>query len=148
MDPHSSAILMGHLHRRRRRVVHVLPPPFILNTCANLVFCFVFCDHKAFFQPHTLFSHRSLPIYDSAWSPDGAILALAQGSVVTLWDPISSTLRGTLACSEFGKTEIKKVVFSGKDGRWIIGAGAKKGLVTWDLVNGSGEYFDGRMSRI
>jgi WD40 repeat protein len=106
---------------------------------ADICLASAFVFRSAFFVPHTLFSHRSLPIYDSAWSPDGAVLALAQGSVVTLWDPASSTLRGTLACSEFGKGEVRKVEFVGKDGRWIIGAGQKKGLVAWDLVNGSGE---------
>ncbi|KAL7417577.1 hypothetical protein BDY24DRAFT_437908 [Mrakia frigida] len=95
---------------------------------------------QASFQPHTLFSHRNLPIHDSTWAPDASLLALAQGSVVTLWDPLTSVLRGTLSCSEFAKTpkgSITKVEFVGEDGRWLVGTGAKKGVVVWDLVKGS-----------
>ncbi|CED84296.1 WD40 repeat protein [Phaffia rhodozyma] len=91
----------------------------------------------ASFVPHTLFSHNSLPIHDSAWAPDSSLLALAQGSVVTLWDPVSSTLKGTLGCSEFPKgVSINHVAFVGIGGRYVVGGASKGGLVVWDLIRG------------
>ena len=60
--------------------------------------------------------------------------------MVTLWDPLTSELRGTLSCSEFSKTakgSLSRVEFVGQDGRYLVGTGAKKGVVVWDLVKGS-----------
>ncbi|KAI8835527.1 quinon protein alcohol dehydrogenase-like superfamily [Chytridium lagenaria] len=51
----------------------------------------------AFWSQRSVGTHRSFPIHDAAFSHDGSVMALATGAVVTLWDPVSSILRATLA---------------------------------------------------
>lgn len=94
----------------------------------------------AFFQPHTLFSHHGLPIRDSAWAPDASLLALAHGSVVSVWDPITSELRGSLASPR--SRPITRVSFVGGEGRWVVGTGERKGVVVWDLLKGTVAWSD------
>ncbi|KAJ3094662.1 hypothetical protein HDU96_001536 [Phlyctochytrium bullatum] len=42
-------------------------------------------------------SHRSSPVHDGVFSSDGSVIALATGSVVTLWDPNTALLRAVLS---------------------------------------------------
>lgn len=62
------------------------------------------------------------------------MLALAQGSLVTIWDPITSVLRGSLSSPDV--PSIHKVAFAGIGGRYVVGTGARKGVAVWDLLGG------------
>ena len=43
--------------------------------------------------------HREMVLRDAAFSEDGSLLAVACGQLITLWDPLSNTLQGTLCHS-------------------------------------------------
>ena len=81
-----------------------------------------------------MLSHRGAPIHAASWSPDASVLALAQGALVTIWDPATSVLRGSLSSPDV--PSIHKVTFAGLGGRYVVGAGARKGVAVWDLVAG------------
>ncbi|PWN46911.1 WD40 repeat-like protein [Violaceomyces palustris] len=80
------------------------------------------------------FSYRDSIPTSSAWSPDGSLLAIAQGPYVTLWEPSSNVMQTVLACPEL--TEATNVLFTGRAGRYVVVAGAKS-MVVWDLVCGT-----------
>lgn len=88
----------------------------------------------ASFLPLSLLSHRGQAIHSSSWSPDASVLALAQGALVTIWDPVTSVLRGSLSSPDV--PSIHKVAFAGTGGRYVVGAGARKGVAVWDLLGG------------
>lgn len=74
-----------------------------------------------------------MPIYASAFSPDGTIVALVHGPVVTLWDVESNVMLRVLDAGR----EVTKCLFVGD--RYLVAAGA--GLVVWDLLACEGETF-------
>lgn len=75
---------------------------------------------------------------DSAWSPDGSLLAVAVDSSVALYDSTSNALHFTIVCSECQK--ISSIHFIGQHGQYIaVLAGAN--LVICDIIKRSGTSF-------
>jgi NET1-associated nuclear protein 1 (U3 small nucleolar RNA-associated protein 17) len=72
---------------------------------------------------------------DSAWSPDGSLLAVALDASVALYDSISNALQSTIVCSECPK--ISSIHFIGHHGQYIAVLGGPN-LVVCDIVNRSG----------
>jgi NET1-associated nuclear protein 1 (U3 small nucleolar RNA-associated protein 17) len=72
---------------------------------------------------------------DSAWSPDGSLLAVALDASVALYDSRSNALYSTIVCSECPK--ISSVHFVGSHGQYIAVLGGPN-LVVCDIINRSG----------
>lgn len=72
-----------------------------------------------------------MPIHASAFSPDGTIVALVHGPVVTLWDVQSNVMLRVLDAGR----EVNKCLFVGD--RHLVAGG--EGLVVWDLLSCEGE---------
>ncbi|WVQ78204.1 hypothetical protein IAT38_000287 [Cryptococcus sp. DSM 104549] len=88
---------------------------------------------ELYWSCRSTFDYRNLPITASAFSPDITILALAHGSVITLWDVESNILLKVLDGG--AGVDLKKVAFVGGEGRWLVGSGEKEGIVVWDLLS-------------
>jgi NET1-associated nuclear protein 1 (U3 small nucleolar RNA-associated protein 17) len=71
---------------------------------------------------------------DSAWSPDGSLLAVALDASVALYDSRSNALYSTIVCSECPK--ISSVHFVGSHGQYIAVLGGPN-LVVCDIINRS-----------
>lgn len=74
-------------------------------------------------------AYKDLPGECAAFSPDGSLLAISFGQVVTLWDPSSSTLVRVLT---FSADTIIGAEFSGK-GAFLF-ARSKSQVCTWNLL--------------
>ncbi|WWC85348.1 uncharacterized protein L201_000211 [Kwoniella dendrophila CBS 6074] len=79
------------------------------------------------------FDYRGMPIYDSAFSPDGTMIVLAHGSVVTLWDVESNVLLKVFDAPS--GVPIKSTAFVGPEGRFLIGSGEDQAIVVWDMLS-------------
>jgi NET1-associated nuclear protein 1 (U3 small nucleolar RNA-associated protein 17) len=77
-----------------------------------------------------------MPIHDASFSPDGTLVALAHGSVVSLWDTESNALLRTLDGGAI--SDVRKLAFVGAEGRYLVGSGSK-GFVVWDLLSCEGK---------
>ncbi|WFD42555.1 NET1-associated nuclear protein 1 [Malassezia psittaci] len=77
------------------------------------------------------FSYRGTIPRWVTWSPDGSLLAIAQGVFITLWDPVSLVMQTRLAAPELGAAE--QCVFVGRHGRFLAAVGSQR-LLIWDLV--------------
>lgn len=80
------------------------------------------------------FGFRSEMPRDSAWSPDGSLLAVALDASVALYDSISNALHFTIVCSECPK--ISSIHFIGHHGQYIAVLGGPN-LVVCDIINRS-----------
>jgi len=76
-----------------------------------------------------------MAIHAAAFSPDGTIVALVHGPVVTLWDVESNVLLKVLDAGR----QVDKCLFVGD--RYLVAGGA--GLVVWDLLSCEGKHFHG-----
>jgi len=72
-----------------------------------------------------------MQIYAAAFSPDGTIIVLVHGPVVTLWDVESNVLLKVLDAGR----QVDKCLFVGD--RYLVAGGA--GLVVWDLLSCEGK---------
>ncbi|WVW83264.1 hypothetical protein I302_105283 [Kwoniella bestiolae CBS 10118] len=88
---------------------------------------------ELYWSCRSTFDYRGMPICDSAFSPDGTIVALAHGSVVTLWDVESNVLLKVFDTPS--GLDIKKTGFVGDEGRYLVGAGQDTGVIVWDLLS-------------
>ncbi|WVQ70239.1 uncharacterized protein L199_008465 [Kwoniella botswanensis] len=88
---------------------------------------------ELYWSCRSTFDYRSMPISDSAFSPDGTIVVLAHGSVVTLWDVESNVLLKVF--DPPSGIDVKKTGFVGDEGRYLIGAGEDHGVIVWDLLS-------------
>ncbi|KAJ3230646.1 WD repeat-containing protein 75 [Chytriomyces hyalinus] len=81
--------------------------------------------------------YRDSPIYDAATSADASMLAIAAGSVISLWDPATNIMCATL-CHPHSEEHVLKVAFSGSesDVPCLIGITASRCYV-WNLLTGS-----------
>ena len=77
-----------------------------------------------------------MPIYAAAFSPDATIIALAHGSVITLWDAQSGGLLKTLS----GFLDSRQMAFVSRDGRYLATTGVRSGLAIWDLLSCHGKH--------
>jgi NET1-associated nuclear protein 1 (U3 small nucleolar RNA-associated protein 17) len=68
-----------------------------------------------------------MPIHAASFSPDGTIVVLVHGPVITLWDVESNVLLKVLDAGR----QVDKCLFIGD--RYLVAAGA--GLVVWDLLS-------------
>ncbi|OAX43021.1 WD40 repeat-like protein [Rhizopogon vinicolor AM-OR11-026] len=80
------------------------------------------------------FGFRAEMPRDSAWSPDGSLLAVALDSSVALYDSISNALYFTIVCS--GCEKISSLHFIGQHGQYIAVLGGAN-LVVCDIVKRS-----------
>ncbi|KAK8869934.1 hypothetical protein IAR55_000502 [Kwoniella newhampshirensis] len=87
---------------------------------------------ELYWSCRSTFGYRNMRIYNAAFSPDATIVALAHGSVVTLWDVESNTLLKVL--NSGSTSDICQVGFVGSEGRYLVGAGLEKGIIVWDLL--------------
>lgn len=85
--------------------------------------------------------YRNHAPHSARWSPDGSVLAVAQGSFLTLWEPVSNSLVAALACPEVKpavttgtqQQQQQHLEFVGRSGRFVaVSSGAT--VVVWDLV--------------
>jgi WD40 repeat protein len=72
-------------------------------------------------------------IYALAFSPDGKLLAVADGHVVRLWDTATGAERGTLK----GHTRMVTAVAFTPDGRLLASASTDGQVKLWDLASGA-----------
>jgi NET1-associated nuclear protein 1 (U3 small nucleolar RNA-associated protein 17) len=77
-----------------------------------------------------------MPILDAVFSPDSTILALAHGSVITLWDVEKNVL---LKALDGGLSEVRQIGFVGDDGRYLAASAGSRGLAVWDLLSCEGK---------
>lgn len=98
-------------------------------------------DAAVYWSTRSTFAYRSLPIYDAVFSPDSTILALAHGSVVTLWDVEKNVL---LRALDGALKDVRQIGFVGEEGRFLVAAEATKGLAVWDLLSCEGELISQR----
>jgi len=89
-----------------------------------------------YWSTRSTFTYRSMPIYDAVFSPDSTILALAHGSVVTLWDVEKNVL---LRALDGALKDVRQIGFVGEEGRYLAAAEVAKGLAVWDLLSCEGE---------
>lgn len=73
-----------------------------------------------------------MPIHAASFSPDGTIVVLVHGPVISLWDVETNILLKVLDAGR----QVDKCLFVGD--RYLVAAGA--GLVVWDLLSCEGEY--------
>lgn len=88
--------------------------------------------HSEYWINRSSFSHRNQRPAQATWSPDGSILAVSHGRLVTVWSVTTNALYGTFTSSDV--PEFSRLVFVGKNGRFI-GASGSKAFVLWDLVS-------------
>ena len=93
-------------------------------------------DAAVYWSTRSTFAYRSLPIYDAVFSPDSTILALAHGSVITLWDVEKNVL---LRALDGALKDVRQIGFVGEEGRFLVAAEATKGLAVWDLLSCEGK---------
>ncbi|MCO5596109.1 hypothetical protein L7F22_050169 [Adiantum nelumboides] len=91
---------------------------------------------ETYWYARSIFDHRGLPAEAMTWSADGSLLAIVQGSCVSVWEPDSNALVHVFALpgiSEGIQSAGKKAClsFAGKGGRYIA-----------SLVNGYLTFFD------
>lgn len=84
-----------------------------------------------YWTSRSTFKYRSLGVSSAVFSPDGTLVALAHGSVVSLWDTESNVLVRTLESAVVAN----KVAFAGSEGRYLVAVGATKGVTVWDLLS-------------
>ncbi|KAL1411238.1 NET1-associated nuclear protein 1 [Vanrija albida] len=84
-----------------------------------------------YWTARSTFKYRSLGVSSAAFSPDGTLVALAHGNVVSLWDTESNVLVRALESAVVAK----KTVFAGSEGRYLVAAGATRGITVWDLLS-------------
>lgn len=84
-----------------------------------------------YWSNRSTFSYRSLPVYAAAFSPDSTLVALAHGTVVTLWNTASNVMVRALESS----IDARKIAFVGGEGRYLAVGGAQKGIAVWDLLS-------------
>ena len=77
-----------------------------------------------------------MPIHDAVFSPDSTILALAHGTVITLWDVEKNVL---LKALDGGLSEAQHVGFVGDDGRYLVASSGSRGLAVWDMLSCDGK---------
>lgn len=70
-------------------------------------------------------------MYAAAFSPDSTLVALAHGSVVTLWNTTSNVMVRALEST----VDARKITFVGSEGRYLAVGGAQKGVAVWDLLS-------------
>ncbi|CAO1615644.1 unnamed protein product [Parajaminaea phylloscopi] len=87
---------------------------------------------ETYWVPRSIFGYRDTRPEAVRWSPDGSLLAVAQGPFVTVWEPVSNALIAALSCPEL-KTATH-LEFLGRAGRYVAVASARS-LVVWDLVS-------------
>ncbi|KAJ9119220.1 hypothetical protein QFC22_003712 [Naganishia vaughanmartiniae] len=95
-------------------------------------------NSTAFWALRSSFNYQHLPIFSSDISTDGSLIALAQGSVVTLWETSTNVLLRVFDTADIDG--VRKVQFLGSDGRWLAFAGQYKGVGVWDLLSCQGMY--------
>lgn len=78
-----------------------------------------------------------MKILDAVFSPDSTILALAHGSVVTLWDVEKNVL---LKALDGALSDVRQVGFVGNDGRYLAASAGSRGIAVWDLLSCDGEF--------
>ncbi|WVF72330.1 hypothetical protein IAT40_007143 [Kwoniella sp. CBS 6097] len=88
---------------------------------------------ELYWSCRSTFDYRGLPIYDAAFSSDATIVAITHGTVITFWDVESNILLKVLDTTS--GSEISKVKFIGSEGRYLVGSGAEKGVIVWDLLS-------------
>ncbi|ORX39739.1 WD40-repeat-containing domain protein [Kockovaella imperatae] len=100
---------------------------------------------EKFWTLRNTFSYRDMPIYAACFSPDATIVALAHGSVLSLWDAQTDVLLKTLS----GPLETRQMSFITSDGRYLATAGFRSGLSVWDLLSCQAAYTsDTKVSRL
>nr|XP_018263992.1 uncharacterized protein I303_03870 [Kwoniella dejecticola CBS 10117]OBR86150.1 hypothetical protein I303_03870 [Kwoniella dejecticola CBS 10117] len=90
-------------------------------------------SQQVYWSCRSTFDYRGLPIFDSAFSPDGTIVVLAHGSVVTLWDVESNVLLKVFDTSS--GSDVTQIGFVGQEGRYLVGTGQAQGIIVWDLLS-------------
>jgi NET1-associated nuclear protein 1 (U3 small nucleolar RNA-associated protein 17) len=93
-------------------------------------------NRTAFWALRSSFNYQGLPVFSSAISVDGSLLALAHGSVVTLWETSSNVLLRVFDTADI--EGVRKVQFLGSEGRWLALAGQTRGVGVWDLLSCQG----------
>jgi len=86
---------------------------------------------EEFWVPRSSFNFRSQSPSQVSWSRDGSVIAVACGSYVPVYDPVTNALCQVVTCSEC--KHVVSVQFLGISGRYLAIAG-KRDLVLWDLV--------------
>lgn len=89
-------------------------------------------QEEVFWALRSSFSYRPTPISSASFSPDGTLIALAQGRTVTLWSTSTNTLLRSLDSNDISHTE--QITFAGEGGRWLVQRG-QTGLAMWDLLS-------------
>lgn len=88
---------------------------------------------EMYWVPRSIAAYRNHAPSAARWSPDGSILAVAQGPFLTLWEPVSNSLIAALSCPEVKAAQ--QLEFVGRQGRYVaVGSGTT--LIIWDLVRG------------
>lgn len=75
--------------------------------------------------------YRDLPVTDVAFSGDGSVLAVANSHLVTLWSPLSNTLKHTLTHPR-PDSPVRRLAFAG-DSSYLV-AVTDEELYVWNLL--------------
>jgi NET1-associated nuclear protein 1 (U3 small nucleolar RNA-associated protein 17) len=93
-------------------------------------------NFPVFWTLRASFVYRGQIPSHASWAPDGSLLAVAHGPYVTIWDPVTHTLRQALTCPQVSL--VSQAIFVGKGGRYIASIG-HEASVLWDLVAMTGK---------
>jgi NET1-associated nuclear protein 1 (U3 small nucleolar RNA-associated protein 17) len=69
-------------------------------------------------------------VHAAGFSPDGSLVVLAHGQVVTLWDATTNVFVRALE----SPVDARKLAFAGPEGRYIVAA-ARTGVAVWDVLS-------------
>ncbi|KAG8956137.1 hypothetical protein FRC03_010903 [Tulasnella sp. 419] len=94
-------------------------------------------EGEAFWVQRTSFGYRNEVPTRLTFSPDGSLLAVAQGMFITLWDASSNVL--VRALTTMATKSISSFAFLGNAGRYIAASGADQ-IIVWDLVTSKGRF--------
>lgn len=76
------------------------------------------------------FGYRALPVHAAGFSPDGSLVVLAHGPVITLWDAVTNVFVRALEAP----LDARKLAFAGPEGRYVVAA-ARTGVAVWDVLS-------------
>ncbi|BEJ16091.1 hypothetical protein CspHIS471_0506960 [Cutaneotrichosporon sp. HIS471] len=85
---------------------------------------------ELYWSLRSTFGYRSLPVHAAGFSPDGSLVVLVHGQVITLWDAATNVFVRALEAP----LDARKLAFAGPEGRYIVAA-ARTGVAVWDVLS-------------
>ncbi|CAK9780920.1 WD40 repeat-like protein [Cutaneotrichosporon oleaginosum] len=85
---------------------------------------------ELYWSLRSTFNYRALPVHAGGFSPDGSLVVLVHGPVITLWNAATNVFVRALE----SPVDARKLAFAGPEGRYIVTA-ARIGVAVWDVLS-------------